>query len=202
MSGEARGTWVSENRTAKGHESSPHRSGSGSLLGGKIAGSAARIWNAIALTCSARTIPCWSNDRTGCAEGSRLPGYVGIVAILALLGTGEAAQAETIQASAIYVIDGDTIDVSGQRFRLVGFDTPETYHAQCDYELALGQAATRRVRELVASGGIVEIAVLPGQDRYGRGLARLFVGGVDVGMILMSEGFARQYDGGRREGWC
>ncbi|WP_179381291.1 thermonuclease family protein [Jannaschia marina] len=121
---------------------------------------------------------------------------------MALLGTGDAAQAETIQASAIYVIDGDTVDMSGQRYRLVGFDTPETYHAQCDYELALGQEATRRVRELVASGRTVELSVLPGQDRYGRGFARLFVGGVDVGTILMSEGFARQYDGGRREGWC
>lgn len=202
MSGEARGTCVSETRTSMGHESRPHRSGCGSRQGGKIAGSPLRIWNAITSTCAARTLRCSSNGPTGWAEGARHPGYAGILATLALLGTGEAVQAEIIRASSIYVIDGDTVEVSGQRYRLVGFDTPETYHAQCDYELALGQKATRRVRELLASGRIVEIAVLPGQDRYGRGLARLFVEGVDVGMILMTEGFARQYDGGRREGWC
>ena len=112
------------------------------------------------------------------------------------------ARAETILADAIRVIDGDTIDVAGDRFRLVGFDTPETYGPKCDYERALGQEATARLRSLLDVVQRAELVVLPGRDRYGRGLARLLVAKRDVGDILISEGLARAYQGGRREGWC
>ena len=118
-------------------------------------------------------------------------------ALCSLIGT--AAVAETISSASIYVIDGDTIDVDGARFRLVGLDTPETYRARCDYELALGRAATAR---LVGSGSHLDLAVLPGRDKYGRGLARLFVGGRNIAEILTSEGLARAYEGGRRQSWC
>ena len=39
-------------------------------------------------------------------------------------------------------------------------------------------------------------------DRYGRTLAHLTVNGRDVGGVLIGEGLARQYNGGRRQGWC
>ena len=101
-----------------------------------------------------------------------------------------------------YVIDGDTIHLGGERFRLVGLDTPETYDPQCAYEKALGDEATRRLRELIGSGELVELIVLPGRDRYDRGLARLYIGRADVAGILIGEGLAREYNGGRRQGWC
>ncbi len=113
-----------------------------------------------------------------------------------------AATAERISAAAIHVVDGDTIDARGDRFRLVGFDTPETYKPRCDYELALGRAATARLRELLENGQGVDLVVLPGRDRYDRGLARLFIDRRDVGAILIAEGLARSYTGGRRESWC
>ena len=84
----------------------------------------------------------------------------------------------------------------------MGLDTPETYRAQCDYELALGRAATARLVELVGSGSHLDLAVLPGRDKYGRGLARLFAGGRNIAEILTSEGLARAYEGGRRLSWC
>lgn len=40
------------------------------------------------------------------------------------------------------------------------------------------------------------------QDRYHRTLARVTLGGVDVAEIMISEGWARAYAGGRRKGWC
>lgn len=110
--------------------------------------------------------------------------------------------AEQIAARHVYAIDGDTIDIGGQRFRLVGFDTPETYRASCDYERALGDLATSRLREIILSAGVVDVVVLPGLDRYGRGLARLEIRSRDVGKILIAEGLARPYSGGRRAGWC
>lgn len=112
------------------------------------------------------------------------------------------ANAEYINPSEIYVVDGDTIRMDGDSWRLVGLDTPETYEPRCDYELALGQAATARLRGLVASGRGVEIIRLPGRDRFDRGLARLFIGGENIADILIREGLARAYDGGRRESWC
>lgn len=110
--------------------------------------------------------------------------------------------AETIRSGAIYMIDGDTADIGGKRYRLVGYDTPETYQAQCDFEKAWGNQATARARELVAGAGAVDLVILPGEDRYGRGLARIFISGRELGDILISENLARPYDGGHRARWC
>ena len=67
---------------------------------------------------------------------------------------------------------------------------------QCDAELALGKRATERVKELLASG---EVRVIESGkiDRYGRTLAHLTVNGRDVGGVLIGEGLARPYNGGR-----
>lgn len=110
--------------------------------------------------------------------------------------------AEPVPPAMVHVVDGDTIDVRGERYRLVGFDTPETWNPRCAYERALGETATARLVDLIGSGRVVDLVVLPGRDRYDRGLARLFIGGSDVKDVLIAEGLARAYDGGRRAGWC
>lgn len=104
--------------------------------------------------------------------------------------------------SSYRVIDGDTIQGSdGVKYRLLGYDTPETYQARCVEELARGNRATARLKELLRSGDVrlIESGSL---DRYGRSLAHLTVNGSDVGQILINEGLARPYNGGRREAWC
>ena len=100
------------------------------------------------------------------------------------------------------VVDGDTIHAPfGVKYRLLGFDTPEIFHAQCDAELELGQAAKERLEEILASG---EVRVIESGriDKYRRTLAHVEVDGVDVGEILIGEGLARPYKGGKREPWC
>jgi micrococcal nuclease len=100
------------------------------------------------------------------------------------------------------VVDGDTIKAPyGVTYRLLGYDTPETRFAKCDAELELGLAAKHRLEELLARG---EVRVLESgkEDRYGRSLAAVTVNGRDVGDILIDEGLARPYQGGKRASWC
>lgn len=100
------------------------------------------------------------------------------------------------------VVDGDTIHTyDGTKYRLLGYDTPETYRAQCAEELALGQQATQRLKELLSLGH-AHLTENGETDHYGRTLAWLTVDGQDVGGILISEGLARPYHGGRRGSWC
>lgn len=102
----------------------------------------------------------------------------------------------------IYMVDGDTVKVGNQRYRLVGYDTPETWIPRCAFEQALGEAASDRARELVANAGMVDLVILPGRDKYDRGLASIYIRGVDLGDLLIREGLARPYTGGRRGSWC
>ena len=113
-------------------------------------------------------------------------------------------QPPSTQGTGAYeVIDGDTIRAPyGVKYRLMGFDAPETFQAKCDAELELGKRATERLKELLATGE-VRIVESGKTDRYGRTLARLTVNGRDVGGVLISEGLARAYDGRtKRESWC
>lgn len=137
----------------------------------------------------------------GTQGGNERGGLLWRVLVLGMMFATE-ANAERIDPASIRVIDGDTIELHGQTVRLVGFDTPETWKPGCDFERVLGQQATDRLVELVSSGRGVDVMMLPGRDRYNRGLGRLIIGNVDVSEILTTEGLARPYEGGRREGWC
>jgi endonuclease YncB( thermonuclease family) len=100
------------------------------------------------------------------------------------------ANATPIEPRQVEVLDGDTIRIAGETFRLVGFDAPETYRAQCPSEHELGNRATFRLRQLVAGGGIdlerVACACRTGTEgtprcNYGRSCGVLRVRGQDVG---------------------
>lgn len=101
----------------------------------------------------------------------------------------------------ITITDGDTIRLGNERIRLLGLDAPETHQARCRAERRLGDRATERLRDLLASGD-VRIERGPRPDKYRRTLAVVTVDGRDVAAILITEGLARPYDGGRRLPWC
>lgn len=128
-----------------------------------------------------------------------------VLFLLILGGIGwlsERPQSQVITASMIYVIDGDTIDIDGERYRLVGFDTPETYRAECESEKQLGEQATWRLRALIAGANEITLEAQPNHDKYGRGLGTLRIEGRDVGDVLISEGLARPFRSGSRQPWC
>ena len=106
----------------------------------------------------------------------------------------------------VRVIDGDTIDIDGTRIRILSIDTPETFRSRCENEYLLGLKAKERLTELVGSG---EVSYTPdGVDRFGRTLATVYVGEVDVGEVLLKEGHALPYMPGpeakakRLATWC
>ncbi|WP_282170923.1 thermonuclease family protein [Ruegeria atlantica] len=109
---------------------------------------------------------------------------------------------ETLSASEVIAVDGDTIDHGDDRYRLVGFDAPETFRAQCEAEKALGLKTKDRLTEIIQANGYVELEIEPELDKYGRFLAIARAGGKQVGSILISEGLARPYSGGKRQAWC
>jgi endonuclease YncB( thermonuclease family) len=109
---------------------------------------------------------------------------------------------KVLSAFEVFAVDGDTIDHGDDRYRLVGFDTPETYRPQCDAERALGLKAKARLTELIETAGQIKLVIQPDLDVHDRFLAVGRVAGQDVGTILISEGLARPYDGGKRQSWC
>ena len=111
-------------------------------------------------------------------------------------------QTKTLSASEVTAVDGDTLDHGEHRYRLVGFDAPETYRPQCRAEKTLGLEAKARLTELIQSADQIELVIQPDLDVHDRFLAVGRVAGQEVGAILISEGLARPYYGGKRRSWC
>ena len=103
------------------------------------------------------------------------------------------------------IVDGDTVEVDCgggvDRVRLMGFDTPESFRAQCSSEAARALAAERFLTGEIARARVVDFA-FQGRDRFDRRLAVMRVDGRDIADVMVAAGHARFYDGGRRQGWC
>lgn len=111
-----------------------------------------------------------------------------VLAALLLSATPVAADALTGQAS---VIDGDTIEIHGQRIRLHGIDAPESRQVcqradGADYRC--GQAAALALDEWI--GPSVVSCSQTGTDRWKRVIATCQVRGEDMGRWMVSEGHA------------
>jgi len=125
--------------------------------------------------------------------------------------------AAELQPSRIEVVDGGTVRLDGQSYRLIGLDTPESgARAKCAAEREKAAAAARRLREIVAGGGIRFDRVACNcpantegteQCNYGRLCGVLTASGRDVGQTLIGEGLARSYNCGAwycppKKPWC
>ena len=137
------------------------------------------------------------------------------IAFLALIGGLFAAYwprpASTTDTSSAecritHVVDGDTVDLKcegrqTERIRILGYDTPETFYAECPAEKRLGDEATERLRTLAASQPVTRVT-RNGADRYDRTLATIWLGGTNLAETMVSEGLAVRYTGGQRINWC
>ena len=110
------------------------------------------------------------------------------------------------------VVDGDTVDaeldlgfniIYKERIRLMGIDTPES-RTRNKVEKKLGLKSKARLKELISEhkGNIILRTSKEGKGKFGRILGSLVVAdnGVEVNLndILIAEGHAREYFGGKK----
>lgn len=93
------------------------------------------------------------------------------------------------------VIDGDTLEISGQRIRLFGIDAPE--HGQVcrnvsNIDYGCGIKASAEVDGLV-SGQVISCQPRS-RDKYGRVVAVCLVAGQDLGNKIVAEGWAVAFE--------
>lgn len=122
-----------------------------------------------------------------------------------MLGTAQ-APVHDIEATVVYVIDGDTIVVEYEHtpiyVRLAHIDTPETRHPKCNREYALGMLAKEYLQRRLAPGTQVLLLALGRKDKYDRFLATVMNAGEDINQALLNMQLARPYEGGHKSSWC
>ena len=112
------------------------------------------------------------------------------------------------------VIDGDTIDCyidlgfdvsTKKRIRFLGINTPESRTRDLEKKKK-GLAAKARLKQILESAEDIHLDS-HGLGKYGRVLGQLYVNGyddmdsptmIDVNELLIKEGHAVEYDGGKR----
>ena len=120
------------------------------------------------------------------------------------------ADTRVYAAEVVRIIDGDTFVARMRtrpgaevetRVRLRSIDAAEL-HARCSKELRLAIAARAALQRLLAEGSVMLSHV--GPDKYpGRIDANVATHSTnDISAAMLSGGFARAYDGGRRGSWC
>lgn len=129
------------------------------------------------------------------AAGARAPAAAasGVSAAVGLLSATTAAPAvssDPIEGQAS-VIDGDTIEIHGQRIRLSGIDAPESDQLCRDADsnhYRCGQKAANDLAAFIGRRPVTCIEV--DRDRYKRSVAVCTVAGVDLADWLVRQGLA------------
>jgi len=101
--------------------------------------------------------------------------------------------AETLRG-VVSVIDGDTLDLQGQRIRLHGVDAPES-NQPCIMPDQSSWPCGRRVAQVLdqAVGRKSVVCEITDQDRYGRKIGVCYIDGQDINAWLVREGLAFAY---------
>ena len=109
-------------------------------------------------------------------------------------------------AKCVRVVDGDTIDATIDlgfdtwkkiRIRLVGMNAPESRTRDLE-EKARGLAAKAFLKDILGKHDNDFILHSQAVGKYGRCLGNLFLGEKNVNDLMISEGHAVEYQGGKR----
>ena len=140
-----------------------------------------------------------------------------LLLILALLPCLAFAQKEkagvTYDVVLTRVIDGDTVAFQANwlpdplkkelSIRVFGVDTPEkSFRAKCPAEDARGQAATAFTKQQINNAQKRQIIMMDWDKYGGRVLGDVLLDGKSLRMMLIENGFAREYYGEAKTSWC
>jgi endonuclease YncB( thermonuclease family) len=104
------------------------------------------------------------------------------------------ARADQVLAGVSSVIDGDTIEIHGERIRFLDMDAPETRQTCEDGSgvgYRCGQKAALALSDWLGSSTVT--CNWAKRDRYGRILARCSARGKDIGLWMIEQGWAIPY---------
>ena len=119
----------------------------------------------------------------------------------------------TYNATLTRVIDGDTVAFQALwlpeplkkelSIRVFGVDTPEKGHrAQCESEATRGAAESEFTKKMVSQATSRQV-ILMDWDKYGgRVLGDVLLNGQSLRMLLIQNGYAREYYGEAKQSWC
>ena len=142
-----------------------------------------------------------------------------LIMILMLLTLSISVHAEkqrvgvTYDATLTRVIDGDTVAFRADwlpdplkkelSIRVFGVDTPEKgFRAKCQNEADRGTSATEFTKKVIKTSKHRQI-VLMDWDKYGgRVLGDVILDGQSLRMMLIQNGYAREYYGEAKQSWC
>lgn len=131
----------------------------------------------------------WLDTATYPAETGGAVRYAAVI-------DGPAHDGDTLTVIRLARTGPDTVTAERVHVRLAHIDTPEL-HGGTEQSRAAARAARERLRSLAPDGVSATLYDL-GPDKYGRTLAQVDVGGVNVGETLLREGHAKPYEGGAK----
>ena len=108
-------------------------------------------------------------------------------------GTSDAIAANKVVSGAARVVDGDTLEVAGNKVRIHGIDAPEARQTcqRNGLKWPCGAEAGKAMRSLVI-GSAIRCEIL-NRDLYRRSVGRCKASGKDIGEVLVSLGLAMAY---------
>jgi len=104
----------------------------------------------------------------------------------------------------VKIVDGDTVDViidlgfnlsKKERIRLAGIDTPESRTRDLE-EKAMGLEAKDYLTNKIEACDALRVKTEK-DGKYGRMLGWLYDGDANINMIMVTDGYAWEYDGGK-----
>lgn len=109
------------------------------------------------------------------------------LALLLIVSTIAGTAIMSLQArSEPYAVDGDTIDLGGQRFRLWGIQAPEI-HETC------GAEAREVLAQMLATAEEIQCWEAQKERSFGRVVAVCRADGVDLGRAMVAAGYATDW---------
>ena len=116
-------------------------------------------------------------------------------------------------ATILRVTDGDTVVITAPflpaplkpelAVRIFGVDTPEKgFRAQCPSEDERGKAASEFTKKAVESSQKRQVVIMAWDKFGGRILGDIILNGNSLRMMLIQNGFAREYYGDAKQSWC